>query len=273
MSSVDPGLLRLRLALHGTLSAALTTLAAVAIGGALHVTPAVFASGIVFSTMGPFLMREPTLAQQRLTLLTLLVPSTIATVAATLLHGRGLAGEAFFLMLVFVGYLVQPRAPRMVGVGLVALITTYVGLLMQLPVALLPFQLLSLVLAAAIVAFVCLVALPVTPAATLRRAVRSVQWRAAQVLKSARQFTHGQIPSQAAETSLRRDLAALNEAVLAADDQLTFVEPGGRDVMRKALIDLEFAAAHVIDSMRGKTPDRRDMLRLHLHRKRMRRRE
>lgn len=139
----DPGLLRLRLALRGTLSAALTTLAAVAIGSALHVTPAVFATGIVFSTMGPFLMREPTLAQQRLTLLTLLVPSAIATVATTLLHGRGLAGEAFFLLLVFVGYLVQPRAPRMVGVGLVAVITSYVGLLMQLPVALLPFQLLS----------------------------------------------------------------------------------------------------------------------------------
>jgi uncharacterized membrane protein YccC len=269
----DPGLLRLRLALRGTFSAALTTLAAVAIGSALHVTPAVFATGIVFSTMGPFLMREPTLVQQRLTLLTLLVPSAVATVATTLLHGRGLAGEAFFLLLVFVGYLVQPRAPRMVGVGLVAVITSYVGLLMQLPVALLPFQLLSLVLAAAIASIVCLVALPVTPAATLRRAVRSVQWRAAQVLKSARQFTHGQTPSQAAETALRRDLAALNEAVLAADDQLAFVEPGGRDVIRKALIDLELAAAHVIDSMRGKTPDRRDMLRLHLHRKRMRRGE
>jgi uncharacterized membrane protein YccC len=269
----DPGLLRLRLAVRGTLSAALTTLAAVAIGHALHVTPAVFAVGIVFSTMAPFLMREPTLAQQRRTLVFLLVPSIFATIATTLLHGYGLAGEGFFLVLVFLGYLLQPRAPRMMGIGLIAVITSYVGLLMQLPVALLPLQLLAIVLALAVVGLVCLVALPVTPAATLRRAVRAVQVRAAQVLKSARQFTHGRIPSPAAEAVLRRDLARLNEAVLAADDQLAFVEPDGRDAMRKGLIDLELAAAHVIDAMRGKVPDRRDALRLYLHGKRMSRGE
>jgi uncharacterized membrane protein YccC len=265
----DPGLLRLRLALRGTLSAALTTLAAIAIGHALHVEGTVFAVGIVFATMAPFLMREPTLVQQRRTLLFLLPPSIFTTVATTLLHGHGLAGEGFFLVLVFFCYLLQPRAPRMVGIGLIAVITSYVGLLMQLPAALLPFQLLAIVVALAAVSLVCLVALPVTPAATLRRAVRAVQLRAAQVLKSARQITHGRIPPSAMESVLRRDLHRLNEAVLAADDQLAFVDPDGRDVMRKGLIDLELAAAHVIDAIRGRAPDRQDALRLYLHGKRM----
>ena len=269
----DPGLLRLRLALRGTLSAALTTLAAVAIGHALNLEGNVFAVGIVFSTMAPFLMREPTLVQQRRTLLFLLLPSMVTTVATALLRGYGLAGEGFFLVLVFLCFLLQPRAPRMVGIGLIAVITSYVGLLMQLPVAELPFQLLAIVVALAVVSLVCLVALPVTPAATLRRAVRAVQVCAAQVLKSARQFSHGQLPPAAAEAVLRRDLRRLNEAVLAADDQLAFVDPDGREVMRKGLIDLELAAAHVIDAMRGKAPDRRDELRLYLHSKRMSRGE
>jgi len=267
----DPGLLRLTLALRGTLSAALTTAAAIAISRVAHVSPAVFASGIVFGMMGPFLMREPTLAQQRRTLLALLVPSIVTTSATALLHGYGLAGEGFFLLVVFLGYLFQPRAPRMIGVGLMAVITTYVGLFLQLPLASLPFQVLSPFLASAVIAIVCFGLLPVTPAATLRRAVRAVQWRAAKLLETARQFTHGRTPSRSADDLLRRDLARLNEAVLAADDQLAFVEPDGRDVLRRGLIDLELATARLIETMRAEEPDRRDTRRLQLHRERMRR--
>jgi uncharacterized membrane protein YccC len=266
---VDPGLLRLTIALRGTLTTAIATTLAIIIGHYAHLSPAVFANGVVLSLMGPFLMREPTLPQQRRTLLFLLIPSLLATAATAVLHAQPLAGEGFFLLLVFLGYLFQPRAPRMIGIGLVAVITTYIGLFLQLPAALLPFQLLSPLIAVVVVAIVCLVALPITPATTLRRAVRAVQLRAAQVLKSARQLTRGGALSPAEEAMLRRDLARLNEAVLAADDQLTFVEPDGRDAMRASLIDLELAAARFIDAMRAGAPDRRDRLRLQLHLKRM----
>ena len=266
----DPGLLRLTIALRGTLATALTTASALIIGHLAGVPPTVFANGIALSMMGPFLMREPTLAQQRRTLLLLLIPSMLATAATAVLHAQPLAGEGFFLVLVFLGYLFQPRAQRMIGIGLVAVITTYIGLFLQLPVALLPFQLLASLLASVVIAIVCLVALPITPAVTLRRAVRTVQWRAAQVLKSARQLTSGGSLSLASEAKVRRDLVRLNEAVLAADDQLAFLEQDGGDIMRAGLIDLELAAARCIDALRTGEPDRRNGLRLHLHLKRMR---
>ena len=266
----DPGLLRLTIALRGTLSTALTTASALFIGHLMGLPPTVFANGIALSMMGPFIMREPTLAQQRRTILFLLIPSMLSTAATALLHGQPLAGEGFFLALVFLGYLFQPRAPRMIGIGLVAVITTYIGLFLQLPIALLPYQLLASLLAVVIVALVCLVALPITPAATLRRAVRTVQWRAAQVLKSARQLTHDGSLSPASEAKIRRDLVRLNEAVLAADDQLAFLEQDGGDIVRAGLIDLELAAARCIEAMRNGAPDRRDALRLRLHLKRMR---
>jgi uncharacterized membrane protein YccC len=69
---------------------------------------------------------------------------------------------------------------------------------------------------------------------------------------------------------MRRDLVRLNEAVLAADDQLAFLEQDGGDIVRAGLIDLELAAARCIDAMRTDAPDRRDGLRLHLHLRRMR---
>ena len=266
----DPGLLRLTIALRGTLTTALTTASALAIGHFAGLPPTVFASGIALSMMGPFIMREPTLAQQRKTILFLLIPSMLATAATAVLHAQPLAGEGFFLSLVFLGYLFQPRAQRMIGIGLVAVITTYIGLFLQLPTSLLPFQLLASVLAVVIVALVCLVVLPITPAATLRRAVRTVQWRAAQVLNSARQLTQGGSLSPASEARIRRDLVRLNEAVLAADDQLAFLEQDGGDIVRAGLIDLELAAARCIDAMRTGVPDRRDALRVHLHLKRMR---
>jgi len=263
----DPGLLRLTIALRGTLTTALTTASALVIGHLAGLSPAVFANGIAFSMMAPFLMREPTLAQQRRTLLFLLVPSLLATAATAMLHAQPLAGEGFFLALVFFGYLFQPRAQRMIGIGLVAVITTYIGLFLQLPRVLLPFQLFASLLAFAVVAIVCLVALPITPAVTLRRAVRTVQWRAAQVLKSARQLTRG---GSLSSPRMRRDLVRLNEAVLAADDQLAFLEQDGGDIVRAGLIDLELATARCIDAMRTDEPDRRDGLRLHLHLRRMR---
>ena len=263
----DPGLLRLTIALRGTLTTALTTACALVIGHLAGLPPAVFANGIAFSMMAPFLMREPTLAQQRRTLLLLLIPSLLATAATAMLHAQPLAGEGFFLALVFLGYLFQPRAQRMIGIGLVAVMTTYIGLFLQLPRALLPFQLLASLLAFAVVAIVCLVALPITPAVTLRRAVRTVQWRAAQVLKSARQLTRG---GSLSSPRMRRDLVRLNEAVLAADDQLAFLEQDGGDIVRAGLIDLELAAARCIDAMRTDAPHRRDGLRLHLHLRRMR---
>jgi uncharacterized membrane protein YccC len=263
----DPGLARLTLALRGTLSFFLAAATAMLVGHLTGISAIEFASGVTLGMMGPFLTREPTLRQRQRTLALLLLPAAGATIVTSLLHGYGLAGDSFFLLLVFLCFLLQPRNPRVIGAGLVAVVTTYVGLYLELPPATLPAQLLSVLAAGPIIAFACFVAVPLNPAATLRRAVKAVQWRAARVL-------HTTLPGPsgpASVTLLRRDLARLNEAALVADDLLTLLNPEGRGTVRARLIDLELATARAVEALGRETPGPRHATRLLLHGHRMRR--
>ena len=140
----DPGLLRLTLALRGTLSVILATLAALAASKLLGWQILDFAAAITLSMMAPFLSREPTLRQRQRTLLVLGLTAGAATTAATLLHGQGPAGDSCFLLLVFLGFLLQPRGPRFLGIGLVSVVVTYVGLYLELPPDTLPRQVLGI---------------------------------------------------------------------------------------------------------------------------------
>ncbi len=259
----DPGLLRLTLALRGTLSVVLVTAAAAAASRLLGWPVLDFAPAITLSMMAPFLSREPMLHQRQRTLLVLALPAMAATVMAVLLHGQGPVGDSCFLLVVFLGFLLQPRGPRFLGIGLVAVVMTYVGLYLELPRETLLRQVLAIAAALPVIAFACFVAVPVNPVTTQRRMVAAVQARAARVLQAAR--------ADAAPTRLRHDLARLNEAALAADDQLAVIHPGGRDALRTGLVEVELAAARLAAVLGRAGPVPRQALRLRLHEARMRR--
>ncbi len=260
----DPGLLRLTLALRGTLSVVLATAAAAAASWLLGWPVLDFAPAITLSMMAPFLSREPLLHQRQRTLLVLALPAMAATAVAVLLHGQGPAGDSCFLLLVFLGFLLQPRGPRFLGIGLVAVVLTYVGLYLELPRETLPRQVLAIAAALPVIAFACFVAVPLNPVTTQRRMVAAVQARAARVLQAA--------SAAAAPNRLGHDLARLNEAALAADDQLAVLHPGGRDALRTGLVDVELAAARLAVALgrAGPVPPRQ-AFRLRLHEARMRR--
>jgi uncharacterized membrane protein YccC len=242
LAASDPGLLRLLLAARGVVSVTLASLMAVGLGRLLHEPPVVFAAGVVISLIGPFVMRDPTARQRRTTLLLLLLPATACTVMCALLHDQEPGGEAFFLMLLFVGTLLQARDPRAVGLGLVAVVMTYIGLYLELPVATLPLQCLGLVTGATAAAVSCFVLLPLRPASTLRRAVRSVQRRAARVLREARETP---APGKRAQ-AVQRHLMRLNEAALAAEDQLEVIDEHARIALRLHLFGLEQAVTRLL---------------------------
>jgi uncharacterized membrane protein YgaE (UPF0421/DUF939 family) len=267
----DPGLMRFLLAARGTLSVVLTTVAALLIARAAHLSFIAFANGITLSLMIPFLAREPSVRERLRTLLLLSLPSAAAVVATALLHSSGPAGDASFLILVFVCFLLHPLGPRMIAMGLAAVVMAYVGLFLELPPATLPLQLAGIGLAVPVTAFACFVVLPMRPERTLRRIVESVQLRAAHVLQSARAVSTEAAPTDRALAPLRRDLARLNEAALAADDQLAMVGATGRDAVRAGLIDLELVTARLIDALRTEKPGPRHGIRLLLHERRMRR--
>jgi uncharacterized membrane protein YccC len=265
--AADPGFVRLAMAVRGTLSVLLASLAA---GLAVHVTGipiVVFAGGVTFSLMGPFLARDPTMRQRQRTLAILVLPAAAMAIVTALLHGATWAGDLFFLALVFACYLLQSRHPRNLGLGLVAVVATYVDLFLQLPPATLPAQLAGLVVGAMLTAVACFVLVPMTSAATLRRTVRAVQWRSARVLQTALHATE----TDASLTRLRRQLARLNEAALAADDQLALLAPDGRDAVRSGLIEVELATARLIDALQREKPGPRHALRLLLQHERIRR--
>jgi Fusaric acid resistance protein-like len=238
IAATDPGLLRLLLAMRGTLSVGLTASVLAAIAARYGYPITEFAFGVVLSMVGPFIMRDPTRRQRQITLLLLLPPAAVAVTASALLHPYPAAGEIWFLSLVFLGALMQARHPRAIGLGLIAVIMTYVGLYLRLPISTLPLQLASLGVGAACVWTVCFVLLPLRPVATLQRAVRSVQRRAGRVLTEA-----GNSPDP---RTLRRHLVRLNDAALAAEDQLVLLDEPSRLDVRLHLFDLEQAVARLL---------------------------
>ncbi len=274
--SSDPGLLRLLMAARGTASVFLTSVAAIALGKLLNVSPVEFANGIVLSMMACFLMREPTWQQRLRTLAVLSVPAIVASALTSLLHGQGRVGDTYFLVLVFLAFLLQGRGPRAIAIGLVAVVVSYIGLYLELPPSTLPVQFLSILLAVPVTAFACFVLLPLRPATTLKRTVQAVQGRAALVLSDA----GGLRASEPATVNrLRRSLARLNEVALAADDQLSLLYPVRSVPLRLHLMDLELAAARLASAPLDGTPlseagdptlTRRDEARLQVHARRLR---
>jgi uncharacterized membrane protein YccC len=262
LQAADPGLVRLMLAVRGTTAVVLTTIAGLIAADLLDVNPVEFATGIVLSMMGPFMMREPTRGQRQRTLLVLAFAAAVATVITGLLHDAAPVGDAFFLALVFLTFLLYARDVRVIGIGLVGVVTSYVSLYLRLPPATLPMQIAGVGVAIPLTAFACFVVVPVNPAATLRRAVRAVQWRAAHVPRSA---------AAGDAVALRRDLVRLSEATLVADDQLELLQPVGREAVRAGLLEIELASARLIEALKREKPDPRQATRLLLHERRMQR--
>ncbi len=267
--AADLGLARLTLATRGTLSTALAGVLVLLGADRLGVPPVLFASGVTLALMTPFLAREPTRRQRWRTTLALAPAAAAATTVTGLLHGRGVVGDAWFVVLVFLCFLLHPRHPRMIGLGLVAVVTTYVGLFLRLPPDTLPLQLLGIIAALPVVWLSCFVLVPLNPVVTLRRTVRAVQGRAAAVLEAARAVALDE--PGASPARLRRELARLTEAALAADDLLALLQPDGREAMRSGLIGLELATVRLAELMRDAPADPRQATRLRLHARRLRR--
>ena len=271
LATSDQGLLRLQMATRGTLSVFLAAAAALIAGRLGGFSPVECASGVTLSMMAPFLMREATRRQRQRTLLMLVLPAIGATVLTTVLHGHGIAGDSLFLVLVFLCFLFGTWNPRAVGLGLVAVITTYVGLYLELPAATLPVQVGSQIVAVPIVALACFVLVPMDATATLKRSIAAVQARAAQVIRRARTLEGAGPLTPGAAAGLRRALLRLNQAALAADDQLALFEPGLAGAVRSRLVDVELWTARLIQILQTERPDRRFAARLLLHARRMER--
>jgi uncharacterized membrane protein YccC len=236
--ATDPGLLRLLLATRGSLSVALTTALVSVLAHVFGLPVPEFAFGIVLSLVGMFVMRDPTRRGRQMTLLCLLPPAALTVCVTALVDASPPAGETFLLTLMFLTTLLQSLHPRALGMGLIAVIMAYIGLYLHLPVRTLPAQLASLLVGAAVVWVVSFILMPLRPASVLRRAVRSVQRRAGRVLRQA--------GDASSPLSLSANLADLNQAALAAEDQLDLLDEPARLDVRRHLFELEQAVAELV---------------------------
>ena len=146
--------------------------------------------------------------------------------AASVLSRNPLAGDAGFLVVMFVGMLVQACGPRALGCAMLGVVCFYLGLYLH-PSSLHLVQ--SLLLSAfgpLMVTLVGRVIVPMRAAASFRLAIHTVTLRASRVL--------------AAPGAVH--LSALNEAALSLEEQLALLNPPDAETIRERIVEVEVAA-------------------------------
>ncbi|MFM0274220.1 FUSC family protein [Paraburkholderia aspalathi] len=222
----DPGLVRLHTALRVALACLLTGIASIAWTVFHHQPITLAAPGILFAMVAPLFVRDARRPAWFGTLFSLYLCACACFAAASVLSRYPLAGDAGFLVVMFVGMLVQACGPRALGCAMLGVVCFYLGLYLH-PSALHLVQ--SLLLSAfgpLMVTLVGRVIVPMRAAASFRLAIHTVTLRASRVL--------------AAPSAVH--LSALNEAALSLEEQLTLLNPPDAETIRERIVEVEVAA-------------------------------
>jgi hypothetical protein len=222
----DPGLVRLHTALRVALACLLTGIASIAWTVFHHQPITLAAPGILFAMVAPLFVRDARRPAWFGTLLCLYLCACVCFAAASVLSRNPLAGDAGFLVVMFVGMLVQACGPRALGCAMLGVVCFYLGLYLH-PSSLHLVQ--SLLLSAfgpLMVTLVGRVIVPMRAAASFRLAIHTVALRASRVL--------------AAPGAVH--LSALNEAALSLEEQLALLNPPDAETIRERIVEVEVAA-------------------------------
>ncbi len=260
----DPGLLRLMAGVR-TVAAIGLTLAVLAVLGT-DVTYMV--AGAMTAMVGTFAIREKTVRGQALTV-ALGLPTALAAVSlGALLHSHVVAGDLFFLALIFGAVYSRRFGDRGTALGLIGFQVYFVSLFVNASVDQLPrlFGTLAIAFACSAVARFALV--PETPQRVLGRLREAFRARLAQLVTAQTRLLDAP-PEELDDVldDLRRHTARLHEAALMIQGRL---EDGTRDETTAALVQRRVADAEVAAERLGmlllnaRSAERADTLTLHL---------
>jgi hypothetical protein len=239
----DPGLVRLHNALRVTLATLLSGLACVAWTAAHHQPITLAALGVLFSMIAPLFVRDARRNAWFVTLLYLYLCACASFAVAAALSRYPLAGDAGFLLVMFIGMLCQACGPRALGSAMLGVVMFYLGLYLH-PDAVETAQSIALsTLGPLAIALVGRVLVPMSATRTLRLAIHTVTLRAARVLAVAR-GTHQASARRPALVAAAR-VSELNEAALALEEQLALLDSPDTATLRERLVELEVAAGQV----------------------------
>lgn len=233
--AADPGLVRLQIALRVALACLLSGIVSITWTVTHHLPVTLAALGVLFSMIAPLFVRDARRGAWFFTLFCLYLCACACFAVAAALSRYPLAGDAGFLLVMFVGALCQACGPRALGCALFGVVTFYLGLYLH-PSFVEVVQMLALsAIGPLSVALAGRILVPMHPKRTLQLAIHTVTLRAERMLDATRR-------GAAPDMTLTARLSELNEAALALEEQLALLNPPNAEALRERLVELEVAA-------------------------------
>ncbi|KMS85149.1 membrane protein [Streptomyces regensis] len=264
LAASDPGLLRLTAGLRTVTAIALT----LAVLAALHVAVPQLVAGAIAAMVATFAIREKQRAQQAVTLAVGL-PVALASVSlGALLNQRVVAGDLFFVVLIFCAVYGRRFGDRGTALGLIGFQVYFLSLFVGATASVLPELYGVICVAFACSAVARFVLLPQTPAGTLDRLRRAFRARLAQLLASqAELLDAGPDEAEKVLADLRTGTARLHETALLIQGRLEdgTPDPAVARLLQRRIADAEIAAERLgLLLLTARSAQRTDTLTLHL---------
>ncbi|MFF8908441.1 FUSC family protein [Streptomyces olivaceoviridis] len=264
LAASDPGLLRLTAGLRTVTAIALT----LAVLAALHVPVSQLVAGAIAAMVATFAIREKQRAQQAVTLAVGL-PVALASVSlGALLNQRVVAGDLFFVVLIFCAVYGRRFGDRGTALGLIGFQVYFLSLFVGATASVLPKLYGVICVAFACSAAARFVLLPQTPAGTLDRLRRAFRARLAQLLATqAELLDAGPEEAEKVLADLRTGTARLHETALLIQGRLEdgTSDPAVARLLQRRVADAEIAAERLgLLLLTARSAQRTDTLTLHL---------
>ncbi|MFF1397362.1 FUSC family protein [Streptomyces sp. NPDC058287] len=239
-----------------------------AVLAALHTDVTHMVAGAMAAMVATFAIREKDVRGQAVTLALGLPVALTAVSLAALLHNKVIAGDLFFIALIFGAVYSRRFGDRGTALGLIGFQIYFVSLFVSATVSSLPQLYATLAIAFACSAVVRFAVVPETPERVLGRLRDAFRARLAQLVDTQAELLDAE-PDQLEKVldDLRRGTARLHETALMIQGRL---EEGTRDsatasLVQRRVADAEIAAERLgVLLLNARSAERADTLTLHL---------
>lgn len=264
LAASDPGLLRLTAGLRTAGAIAL----AVAVLALLGTDVTHLVAGALAAMVATFAIREKQRGQQALTLALGLPVALASMTLAAVLHSHVVAGDAFFVLLIFCAVYGRRFGDRGTALGLIGFQIYFVSLFVGATVSGLPALYGAVAVGFGCSALVRFAVVPETPTGVLERLRKAFRARLAQLLSAQLELLDaGPQDADRALERVREGTARLHETALLIQSRLaegTTDEAVARLVQRR-VADAEIAAERLgLSLLAARGAERADTLALHL---------
>ena len=260
----DPGLLRLMAGLRtvGSIGLALAILAA------MHTAVPQLVAGAMAAMVSTFAIREKLVRDQAITV-ALGLPVALGSVSlGALLNPHIVAGDIFFVLLIFGAAYVRRYGERYTALGLIGFQIYFLSLFVHATSATLPSLCRTLAVAFVCSALIRFAIVPETPERVLARLRQAFRARTAQLVDTQREVLEA--PPERLDgvvANLRKDTARLHETALMIQGRLAdgTDDESVADLLQRRIVDAEIATERLgILVLNARSAGRTDTLALHL---------